>query len=451
VTGRGYNDVFFDGSGSVNIEGELYGMNASGASAFNTINLDSGSVNVSANQSAVMSAVNNGHNEISATGSVTVSITATTDAAGKAIAMWASGGGSLNIIEGGQNSSVNVTAQDGQGMAMSASSGGRNEISLGSGSQVTIQGNVNTDGNAASENKIVVSGSGNTVTVAGNVAAGSLNIVANADNTFTLILQASDMNEFASRYADWLNGLTDLDFFAGLTSVQFQIDGAWSGADEAALRGALSGFLDKVDGDKVSFTEPDAQPETFSAAFEDGLGHDGLGLHDSGEDFGPQQHNFDISANNSLLFASDDDDSLEGDAYLYDDAMAANYSETGARETSQGEPMGSDSHEGYSTPPFFTETSDMLQEGDNSLDSVLQPALTVAENTEGHEADAIELIDLTNTDALKDASKAVATADQPQPSFNEDFGASVSTPEGMNTNVAKDVSDDVTRQMVENS
>ena len=456
VSGYGHNDVSINGHGSVNVEGELYGMLSNGTTSKNSIELDSGSVSVTASQAAgtpspatAMSALNGGHNEINSDGSVTVSITATAAAAGNAIAMWAKGGGSLNIINGGQNSSVNITAQDGQGTALSANDGGRNEISLGAGSQITIQGNIKTDGNAASENKIVVSGSGNTVTVAGNVAQGSLNIVANADNTFTLILQASDMNEFASRYADWLNGLTDIDFFAGLTSVQFQIDGGWSGADEAALQGILSGFLGQVDGDKVSFTgTPDSHPESFSAAFDVPQEHDGTGNNDSGDGIDPLHHDFDSDAYSTLLFANDGGDLLEGDENLYDDAMNANYSETGVWDASSTESAASDSHEGYNTPgQSLAEMDDILREGDDSLDSVLQPASTTAETTGEHEVDARDLIDLTNTAALKEAALPVTSAAQPQASSGDDAGARVAEPEAPSA----DVSGEVARQMVENA
>ncbi|MFT4300957.1 MAG: hypothetical protein QM579_04315 [Desulfovibrio sp.] len=466
VTGHGINDVSIDGHGSINVEGELYGMQANGASSVNSISLDSGSVSVTANHAAgitnyatAMSALNGGHNEISSDGSVTVSITATAAAAGNAIAMWAKGGGSLNIINGGQNSSVSITAQDGQGTALSANTGGRNEISLGAGSQITIQGNITTDANAASENKIVISGSDNTVTVAGSVALGSLNIVANADNTFTLILQASDMNEFASRYADWLNGLTNADFFAGLTSVQFQIDGEWSGADEAALRDALSDFLSKVDGDKVSFTSPsDAQPEPFSVV-SDALqdhdapghndpGHDGAGSHDSGDGIDPLHHDFDSDAYSTLLFASDGGDFLDADESLYDDAMDANYSETGIWDASSTERAGLDSHEGYNTPgQSLVEMDDILREGDDSLDSVLQPASATEETIGGHMVDARDLVDLTNTAALKEAALPVASVAQSRDSSGEDSGARVSEQETLSA----DVSGEVARQMVENA
>ncbi|MBB5144108.1 beta strand repeat-containing protein [Desulfovibrio intestinalis] len=461
VIGAGYNDVSIDGHGSIDVEGELFGMQASGASSSNILSLDSGNVNVTANyapgttnNATAMSALNGGHNEINSDGSVTVSITATAAGANNAVAMWAKGGGSLNIINGGQNSSVNITAQDGQGTALSANDGGRNEISLGAGSQITIQGNIKTDGNAASENKIVVSGSGNTVTVAGNVAQGSLNIVANADNTFTLILQASDMNEFASRYADWLNGLTDIGFFAGLTSVQFQIDGGWSGADEATLQGILSGFLGKVDGDKVSFTSTsDAQPESFSAAFDapqdhDGFGHGGTDNNDSGDGIDPLHHDFDSDAYSTLLFANDDSDFLDADESLYDDAMNANYSETGIWDASSTESAASDSHEGYNTPgQSLAEMDDILREGDDSLDSVLQPASTAEETTGEHAVDARDLIDLTNTAALKEAALPVASAAQSQASSGDDAGARVAEPEAPSA----DVSGEVARQMVENA
>ncbi|MEG6501497.1 MULTISPECIES: hypothetical protein, partial [unclassified Desulfovibrio] len=457
VTGHGTNDVSIDGHGSINVAGELYGMQANGASSANSISLDSGSVSVAANYAAditnyatAMSALNGGHNEINSDGSVIVSITATAAAAGNAIAMWAKGGGSLNIINGGQGSSVNITAQgsqDGQNMALSANDGGRNEISLGAGSQVTIQGSVSTDGNAASENKIVVFGSGNTVTVSGSVAQGSLNIVADADNTFTLVLQASSIGEFASRYADWLNGLTDLDFFAGLTSIQFQLDGEWSGADEAALRDALSGFLDKVDGDKVSFTgSHDAQPESYAAAFEDAQpGHDGPGAHDASDDYDPLNHDVDVSAYPTLLFSSDGSDILEGDAHLYDDSMLANYHETGLSEAAPAAASGSQQDDSASGQPLAG-MDDMLREGDDSLDSVLQPGPAAGGHTDGHEVEAIGIIDLTNKDALKNISLPTASEAQPQASYNGDHGPRAAEPEMP----VGDVSGEVARQMVEN-
>ncbi len=101
---------------------------------------------------------------------------------------------------------------------MQASSGGKNIITTGAGnSHVIINGAVQGSGN-----EINPGGGGNILTLNGAVQTGSLNVIAAADGTYTLILQASGTQSFADRYGAWLNTIgSDPLIAGGLTCISF--------------------------------------------------------------------------------------------------------------------------------------------------------------------------------------------------------------------------------------
>ncbi len=212
-----------------------YGMSAmSGGN--NTITTEGGHVSVSGSGSSGfgMVAKGGGVNTIeSASGSpLTVTITASANAAEKAIAMWAEGGGSVNRITGhsqagGTGDSITLTANNGQGIAMQSANGGKNIITTGAGNDsVTINGNVVGDGN-----EINLGGGSNTLTLNGAVQPGSLNVLVDSGGTYTLILQESDVESFADRYGDWLDDIVANDLFSGLSSIYFE---GWGEGDQSA-------------------------------------------------------------------------------------------------------------------------------------------------------------------------------------------------------------------------
>ena len=183
---------------TVSIVGNDFGLHAE----------DSGSASVSGPTNTVQSA----------SGPLSVTITATADSAQKAIAMWADGGRAVNYITGHSQSGGagdNITLNG--GIAMQTANGGRNIITTGAGNDhVTINGAVKGSGN-----QINVGGGSNTVTLNGAVETGSLNVIATG-GTYTLILQASSTESFAERYGQWLNSIAADGLIAGgLTSISF--------------------------------------------------------------------------------------------------------------------------------------------------------------------------------------------------------------------------------------
>ncbi|WP_291440845.1 hypothetical protein [Desulfovibrio sp.] len=235
-------------SGDVNVSGNSTSGNAYGLSAAssgsNTITTESGNVVVSGNGAVGGYGVvaKGGMNTIESTpdSPLTVTITASANTAGKAIAMWADGGGSVNYITGhsqagGTGDSITLTANNGRGIAMQAENGGKNIITTGAGNDsVTINGAVKGSGN-----EINLGGGDNTLTINGVVQSGSLNVIA-AGGTYTLILQASDAESFATRYGGWLNAIgSDPLIAGGMTGINFE------GLDFSALpAGFLSTFND---------------------------------------------------------------------------------------------------------------------------------------------------------------------------------------------------------------
>jgi hypothetical protein len=239
-------------SGNVTVTGmgTSFGRGMDATQASNTITTNSGAVSVSGSgtdSGRGMSATSGVNTIESAIGSpLTVTITASADTAEKAIAMWASGGGSVNRITGhsqagGTGDSITLTANNGQGIAMQTANGGKNIITTGAGDDsVTINGNVVGDGN-----KIDLGGGSNTLTLNGMVEPGSLNVIATG-GTYTLILQESDVESFADRYGNWLDGIVTNNLFSGLSSIHFE--GWGEGAQSAEyLAGFMATFGDILD------------------------------------------------------------------------------------------------------------------------------------------------------------------------------------------------------------
>ncbi|MDY0260309.1 MAG: hypothetical protein RBR41_11680 [Desulfovibrio sp.] len=203
------------GSNTITTEGGHVSVSGSGGSGFGMV-AKGGGVN------AIESAINS---------PLTVTITASANTAEKAIAMWAEGGGSVNRITGhsqagGTGDSITLNANNGQGIAMQATNGGKNIITTGAGNDsVTINGKVVGDGN-----EIDLGGGSNTLTLNGAVQPGSLNVVATG-GTYTLILQESDVESFADRYGDWLDDIVANNLFSGLSSICFE---GWGEGDQSA-------------------------------------------------------------------------------------------------------------------------------------------------------------------------------------------------------------------------
>ena len=217
----GSNTVTSGTGGSVSVNGGRGMMAGNGGTntiTGNTVSIagndfglhgeDSGSASVSGSINTVQSA----------SGPLSVTITATAASAQKAIAMWADGGRAVNYITGHSQSGGagdNITLNG--GIAMQTANGGRNIITTGAGNDhVTINGAVKGSGN-----QINVGGGSNTVTLSGTVETGSLNVIATG-GTYTLILQASSTESFAERYGQWLNSIAADGLIAGgLTSINF--------------------------------------------------------------------------------------------------------------------------------------------------------------------------------------------------------------------------------------
>ncbi|MFT4302826.1 MAG: hypothetical protein QM579_13875 [Desulfovibrio sp.] len=267
-TSRGSNEISTQ-SGTVEIIGAHadssasnapgYGMYASDSGS-NTITTGSGAVTVSSSSlsgsSYGMAASASGSNTIQSSGdALTVTITATADAASKAIAMWASGGGSVNYITGhsqagGAGDSITLNANNGQGIAMQALSGGKNIITTGAGDDsVTINGAVKGIGN-----EINLGSGDNTITINGSVQTGSLNVAA-AGGTYTLILQASDAESFAVRYGAWLNTISSDPLIAGgMNGISF--DGLDISSLPADFLSTFNDLLWSLHGNGVSIEPP---------------------------------------------------------------------------------------------------------------------------------------------------------------------------------------------------
>ncbi|WP_291439763.1 hypothetical protein, partial [Desulfovibrio sp.] len=198
-------------------------VRADGAGSHNT--LSAGEISIDNQCGKGLAATDGGVNTLeSAQGSpLTVTITASADTAEKAIAMWASGGGSVNYITGhsqagGTGDSITLTANNGQGTAMQTENGGRNIITTGAGDdRVFINGNIVGDGN-----EINLGGGSNVLTINGMVQPGSLNVIATG-GTYTLILQAADTQGFIAQYGGWLDAVrASFLFSGGLEAINFE-------------------------------------------------------------------------------------------------------------------------------------------------------------------------------------------------------------------------------------
>ena len=239
-----------------------YGMSAmSGGN--NTIITESGHVSVSGSGDSGfgMVAKGGGVNAIESTinSPLTVTITASANTAEKAIAMWAEGGGSVNRITGhsqagGTGDSITLNANNGQGVAMQATNGGKNIITTGAGNDsVTINGKVVGDGN-----EIDLGGGSNTLTLNGAVQPGSLNVLVDSGGTYTLILQESDVESFADRYGDWLDDIVANNLFSGLSSICFEGwgEGGQSAEEQAEFMATFGDTLNTLYNEGVAIEPP---------------------------------------------------------------------------------------------------------------------------------------------------------------------------------------------------
>ena len=236
MAGGGANTVT---GNTVSVVGQDYGLHAEG----------SGSSSVSTNTVQ------------SASGALSLIITATAASAQKAIAMWADGGGAVNYItghsqSGGAGDSITLNGR----VAMQTANGGRNIITTGAGDDhVTINGAVKGSGNL-----INVGEGSNTVTLNGAIEAGSLNVIATG-GTYTLILQESGVESFADRYGDWLNIVAN-NLFSGLSSIRFEgwEENALSAAYVADFMATFETILNTLLSEGVSI-EPQALSEYLTS------------------------------------------------------------------------------------------------------------------------------------------------------------------------------------------
>lgn len=230
-------------------------VRADGAGSHNTLSADTISLDNQCGKG--LAATNGGVNTLeSASGSpLTVTITASADAAEKAIAMWADGGGSVNYITGhsqagGTGDSITLTANNGQGIAMQAENGGQNIITTGAGNDsVTINGNIVGDGN-----EINLGGGSNILTINGMVQPGSLNVLATG-GTYTLILQAADTQGFIDQYGEWLDAFrASVLFSGGLEAINFE---GLDGSDLADFLDVFNDVLWDLKDNSVDIQPPD--------------------------------------------------------------------------------------------------------------------------------------------------------------------------------------------------
>lgn len=218
-----------------------YGMKALGADALNEIN--------------------------SGTGQLTVTIKVAAGNAQNACAMFAAGGKNLIETTSSENAHITLTAQgdNGRGTAMGTDKSsvkntqtgvetttyGTNIIRTGSGDdRIEINGGIKTsDADKNPYSNIIDAGDGNnTIILNGSVQAGSLKIIA-GDGYDTLVLKADSLAQLKSFYGSWLSALKSKDMIKEMSIDCIDIqcgDTATVQNTLAWLKGILGAELPKV-------------------------------------------------------------------------------------------------------------------------------------------------------------------------------------------------------------